>query len=48
MFIEFTEEQRKNLLIFLDRVELKGKEAIAYVQVLGALQKSVDKKEGEE
>lgn len=49
MYIELTEEQKKNLLIFFDRVDLKGKEAIAYVQILGALQKPIDiPKEGEE
>ena len=43
MKIEITEEMRKNLLIFLDRVTLQGKEVGAYVQIIQALQKPLEK-----
>ena len=42
MKIEITEEMRKNLLI-LDRVTLQGKEVGAYVQIIQALQKPLEK-----
>ena len=43
MIIELTEEQRKNLLIFLDRTTIKGNEVVAFVQVLKALQQPIEK-----
>lgn len=43
MIIELTEEQRKNLLIFLDRTTVKGNEVVAFVQVLKALQQPIEK-----
>lgn len=45
MYIELNEEQRKNLMIFLDRVELKGKEVFAFAQILSALQNPIEKTE---
>lgn len=45
MYIKLTEEQHKNLFLFLERVELKGHEAVAYIQLLQALQNV--EKEGE-
>lgn len=39
MKIEFTEEQVKNLEIFLSRVDLKGYEAIAFFQIMNAITK---------
>lgn len=35
-----TEEDRKNLILFLERVNMTGKEAIAYLQILQAIQKA--------
>lgn len=35
--IELREEQLNNLLIFLERVDLKGQEAIAYVGIVQSL-----------
>ena len=46
MKIELTEEMRRNLLIFLERVTLQGKEVAAYIQIIQALQKPLEK-EGE-
>ena len=43
--VEFTEEERTNLILFLERVNMTGKEAIAYLQILQALQKA--EKEGD-
>lgn len=42
MRIELTEQQLNNLQVFLDRVELKGREAIAYVDLLAALEQGVN------
>lgn len=46
MKIELTEEQRNNLLIFLDRVTLQGKEVIPFTQIVHALQNPLEE-EGE-
>ena len=35
--IKINEGELKNLFIFLDRVELKGKEALEYVRILQIL-----------
>lgn len=45
MNIELTEEQRRNLLIFLERVTMQGKEVGAYVQIIQALQNPIEKTE---
>ena len=45
MYIDLNEEQRKNLMIFLDRVELKGKEVFAYIDILKTLQEPVKKED---
>ena len=45
MKIELTEEQRNNLLIFLDRVTLQGKEVIAFTQIVHALQNPLEKEQ---
>ena len=36
--IELTQEQKNNLILFLERVTMTGKEAIAYLQILQAIQ----------
>lgn len=38
--IELTQEQKNNLILFLERVNMTGKEAIAYLQILQAIQKA--------
>jgi hypothetical protein len=40
MKVVFTEEQIKNLLVFLSRTELKGAEVEAFVQIVTQLQKA--------
>jgi len=37
MKIEFTEEQIKNLQVFLNRVDLKGAEVPAFVDIINLL-----------
>ena len=40
--IELTEEQAKNLQVFLTRVELRGVEAIYFTQIFGILAKAIE------
>lgn len=40
MKIELTEEQKSNLLVFLGRVELKGAEVPAFVDIYNAINES--------
>lgn len=42
MYIKLTEEQRKNIMIFLDRTTIKGSEVVAFAQILKALQNPVE------
>ena len=37
MKIEFTKEQLNNLQVFLNRVDLKGSEVIAFVEIMQVL-----------
>lgn len=39
MNIELTEKQRENLIVFLQRVDLKGSEVPAYMEIAAALNK---------
>lgn len=41
MKYELTEIQHKNLIAFLGRVDLKGAEAVAYLEIVNALSKRV-------
>jgi hypothetical protein len=41
MKIELTEEQMKNLAVFLQRVQLTGGEVPAYVEIVQAINKPV-------
>jgi len=41
MRIELTDEQKRNLLMMLQRVDLKGGEVPAYVDVMNALNKEI-------
>lgn len=43
MLYEMSDEQKKNILVFLERVDLKGKEVFAHIDVLKALQEPVEK-----
>ncbi len=43
LIVELTEEVKRNLFIFLERVTLQGKEVSAYVQIIQALQKPLEK-----
>lgn len=43
MYIELTEEQRKNLFIFLERTELKGGEVLAFSQIINSLHNPIEK-----
>lgn len=45
MLYEIGDEQKKNLFIFLERVELKGKEVFAYIDILKTLQEPVKKED---
>jgi len=47
MNIELTTEQVKNLEIFLSRVEMKGNEAVAYIEITNAIAKAKDKSQEE-
>jgi len=44
-----TEEERKNLILFLERTSMTGKEAIAYLRILQAIQaaEKIEEKEGD-
>lgn len=37
MKLEMTKQQIMNLQVFLERVEMKGNEALAYIEILRAL-----------
>jgi hypothetical protein len=39
--LEFTEEQMKNLAVFLQRVQLTGAEVPAYLEIVQAINKPV-------
>lgn len=39
MNIELTKEQRENLIVFLQRVDLKGSEVPAFMEIAAALNK---------
>lgn len=43
--IELTEEQAKNLQVFLTRVDLKGLEAVYFTQIFGILSKAIEELE---
>ena len=43
MNIQLNNEQVKNLLIFLNRVDLKGAEALALVALIATVQKTIQK-----
>lgn len=43
--IELTEEQLKNLQIFLTRVDLKGIEAVYFTQIFGIISKTIEELE---
>lgn len=43
--IELSEEQMQNLLIFLERVSLTGKEVPAYIALIQAMQDAGEKEE---
>lgn len=43
MLIELSKEQKNNLMIFLNRVDLKGNEVIAFVEILQAVQNAEEK-----
>lgn len=45
MLIELTEEQRDNVITLLERVDLKGSEAIAFVEIVQALYNPVEEVE---
>lgn len=47
MKIELTEQQLNNLKVFLSRVELKGNEAVEFVNILQILDRATEE-EGEE
>ncbi len=42
MYIELTEQQHKNLLAFLNRINMTGAEVPAYLDILGAINKPLD------
>jgi hypothetical protein len=44
MKLEFTEEQIKILMAFLNRVQLTGQEVPAYLEILQVINKPEDKK----
>jgi len=46
--IRLTEAQLNNLLVFLSRVEMKGEEAYAYVNLIHLLKSAQSEKPGEE
>lgn len=48
MKIKLTEQQLNNLCIFLERVELKGNEVPAYVEIRNALSNPIIEEETEE
>ncbi len=39
--LEFTEEQMKNLAVFLNRIQLTGAEVPAYLEIVQAINKPV-------
>lgn len=45
MKIELTEQQLNNLQVFLQRADLKGNEALAYVEIIQALNSPLDLEE---
>ena len=45
MKIELTEQQLNNLQVFLQRVDLKGNEVPAYVEIIQALNNPLDLEE---
>ena len=47
MNIELTMEQVKNLEVFLSRAEMKGSEAVAYVEITNAIGRAKDKSQEE-
>jgi len=46
--IELTDDQLKNLMVFLNRVNLVGGEVSAYVELVGVINKSVKPEEKKE
>lgn len=42
MKIEFTKEQLSNLQIFLNRVDLKGHEVVAFVEIMQVLSNPIE------
>ena len=47
LLIEISEEQRNNLILLLERVDLKGSEAIAFIELIQALNNPVEREEGQ-
>lgn len=47
--IKLTDQDRNNLVAFLERVDMKGKEALAYLRILQALEQAeeLEEKEGD-
>lgn len=48
MYIELTEQQKNNLILFLNRVNMTGAEVPAYVDLLGAISNPVNEKQVKE
>jgi len=45
--IKLNAEDRKNLMVFLSRVELKGSEALAFTAIISKINQAEKKKDGE-
>ncbi len=45
MIIKMTDEQRKNLMVFLNRAELKGSEVGAFVELANAINRAQPEEE---
>ena len=46
MRIEFTKEQLNNLQVFLNRVDLKGNEVVAFVEIIQVLSSPIIEETG--
>lgn len=42
MIIEISKEQRDNLITLLERVDLKGSEAIAFIEIIQTLNNPIE------